>query len=59
MIKDSSSLESLVHKHFPREYWDFVSKSALAYNEIYPHSDQEVQDITDDDDDDDDDADEI
>ncbi|KAI7904608.1 uncharacterized protein BX663DRAFT_502948 [Cokeromyces recurvatus] len=42
LISDKSSLEALAHKFLPREYSDLVCQSALAYNQLYPSSDQEL-----------------
>lgn len=32
MLSDKASLESLIYKHLPREYWDDLIVSALADN---------------------------
>ncbi|KAK4519274.1 uncharacterized protein ATC70_009506 [Mucor velutinosus] len=36
IITDRQSLEAVAHKYLPKEYSDFVSQSALAYNRLYP-----------------------
>ncbi|KAI9468982.1 MAG: hypothetical protein EXX96DRAFT_590006 [Benjaminiella poitrasii] len=47
-ITDKLSLDALAHKFLPREYSELVCQSALAYNELYPTSDQEFSDIEED-----------
>lgn len=34
-------MESLAHKHLPRELWDEICVSALANNELHPNRQQQ------------------
>ncbi|CAO3659803.1 unnamed protein product [Umbelopsis vinacea] len=41
VLNDKVSMESLAHKHLPRELWDEICVSALANNELHPNRQQQ------------------
>lgn len=50
IVTEKQSIESVIHKYLPKEYYDITCQSAIAYNRLYPtEEDMAMEDYNDDD----------